>query len=725
MVRARHFARFALYLVFSSLLLLLAHGYAAAQDALTVTGTLSYIWADAVQDGALVGLPPMLTLLDEQGEQHPISLDSQLAAAYGGVDALLGRTVTLRIDPAADAESTPVAAPVMAIENVLSLDSTETNLALGNERWLMLLCRPPEYTQTVPNPQQHYDALLGDTAPGMNHYWRELSYDQYSTAASRAAGWFTLPKPWRSYIKTFAGETSYGLDATPVKADCTAAADATVYFPDYDGILFVVPVAPLGMKEGLASWYAWAWYGKTDRLQLDGVDRGYRTVYFPIEIAAWASSLPSVWPHNILPHEMGHTLGLPHSSGAYGETYDSGWDVMSGSRWQGKSYKCTRDDEYGCLAPHTIAYHKALLGWIAPAQTVVAEAGSSRMLVLARPVGPPAESTLYLKIPLLGSTTHFYTAEARGGLYYEGSVPATAVVLHEVDTTRGDCKAQVVDPDLNGDPNDAVSAWVPGETFNDPINEVNFCVEAATASGFLVGVGNGAPAPCTFAPSFATATLGLNPTFASPGETMKHSLEMSNGGSLAHNVVVTVTLPAALAVVTSTIEVEGGSLESMDPLVFKIGDMDFNAAAHLHFDVLVDPTLTSTITPTAVGEIAWDGGRAVLNGEAPVVDSTPPTTTISILGDVNVYGEYAGPATVVITASDAGTGVRTTQYSLDDGETWRVYTTLLSIAPGAAQAIQAFSIDNAGNEEQPPQRATLRFDTLAEYIFLPAVIQAP
>jgi M6 family metalloprotease-like protein len=679
----------------------------------------------------------MLMLLDAQGGQHPLLLNDNLAADFGGVDALLGHTVTLEVALQQNAAQQLAAAPVVAIKEVLPLGALESNLVVGNERWLMLLCRPPEYTQTVPNAQTHYTRLLGDEAPGMGDYWRELSYGQYSTAESAVAGWFTLPRPWQQYIAPMAG--AYALDAAPVKADCTAAADPVVYFPDYDGIVFVVPVAPIGMDNGMPNWYAWAWYGKTDRLELDGVSRAYRTTYFPIEIGAWASNIPCVWSHSILPHEIGHTLGLPHSSGPYGATYDSGWDVMSGSQWQGRSYHCLRDDEFGCLAPQTIAFHKAKLGWVTSDETVVVEAGSSQMLILARPtapitqsvqtvplppedlITPPQSTTRYLKIPMLGSTTQFYTAEARGGLLYDQSAPADAVVLHAVDTTRGASPAHVVDPDENGDPNDAAAAWLPGETFNDPLHEINFCVEAATAAGYLVGVGNGAPAPCTLLPHFESSAMELSPISASPGATMTNVLMVQNDGSLARNVAVTMTLPAELTLITTTIKATGGEVESLTPLVFTMGNMAYGASAQLSFEVLVDATLTGTVTPVVETILIWDGGEMPLTETPPVPDTTPPETNITIVGDVNSMDEYLGPANVVLAATDADSGVLSTHYSLDKGATWRVYRSMLSIAAGTSTTIQAYSIDKAGNEETPPKEAALRFNLLTEFAYLPAV----
>jgi hypothetical protein len=60
-------------------------------------------------------------------------------------------------------------------------------------------------------------------------------------------------------------------------------------------------------------------------------------------------------------------------------------------------------------------------------------------------------------------------------------------VIHNVDTTRGR-PAQVVDPDGNGDPNDAGAMWTPGETFVDSANEITVSVTSVSSSSFSVTV---------------------------------------------------------------------------------------------------------------------------------------------------------------------------------------------------------------------------------------------
>jgi hypothetical protein len=141
------------------------------------------------------------------------------------------------------------------------------------------------------------------------------------------------------------------------------------------------------------------------------------------------------------------------------------------------------------VGAHTISYHKDFLGWIPSAQKYVATPGSNQTIVLER-LGQPVSSSNYLmaQIPIGGSTIRFYTVEARRFTGYDSQIPGEAVVIHQVDTTRSDRLAQVVDVDNNGDPNDAGAMWTPGETFTDLANGITVSVNAATTTGFEVTI---------------------------------------------------------------------------------------------------------------------------------------------------------------------------------------------------------------------------------------------
>ncbi|MFI7454917.1 OmpL47-type beta-barrel domain-containing protein [Nonomuraea sp. NPDC049714] len=77
-------------------------------------------------------------------------------------------------------------------------------------------------------------------------------------------------------------------------------------------------------------------------------------------------------------------------------------------------------------------------------------------------------------------------------------------------------------------------------------------------------------------------------------------------------------------------------------------------------------------------------------------DTTPPEVTGTVTGDQDEDGNYVGAATVTVTASDAGSGVDTVEYSLD-GQPFAAYTQPLSVDQPGAHTVTFRATDKAGN----------------------------
>ena len=248
--------------------------------------------------------------------------------------------------------------------------------------------------------------MLGGQAPGLDHYWREASFGTVNLTGSVVLGWYTLPRPRSYYV--------YGnplqLDTQRAASDCTGVADADVHFPSFIGI-------NLMFNDDLD---CCAWGGST-YLNLDGQSRTYRMTWLP----PWGYE--SQGP---VAHEMGHGFGLPHSSGPYGATYDSRWDVMSDVWGNCPPY----DPTYGCVGTHTISYHKDLLGWIPSNRRYVAALGTSQTITLEPLDQLSSSGYMIARIPLPGSSTRFYTVETRRLAGYDAKLPGHAVIIHLVDT---------------------------------------------------------------------------------------------------------------------------------------------------------------------------------------------------------------------------------------------------------------------------------------------------
>ncbi|MBP2335507.1 plastocyanin [Saccharothrix coeruleofusca] len=77
-------------------------------------------------------------------------------------------------------------------------------------------------------------------------------------------------------------------------------------------------------------------------------------------------------------------------------------------------------------------------------------------------------------------------------------------------------------------------------------------------------------------------------------------------------------------------------------------------------------------------------------------DTTPPDVEAAVTGDRNTDGDYVGKATVTLTATDTGSGVRTTEYNLDGGP-WTTYTAPVEVTAIGRHTVHHRATDNAGN----------------------------
>ncbi len=331
----------------------------------------------------------------------------------------------------------------------------------GSRPWVSIMCKFSDYA-VEPKNLTYFQGMYANVKPGLGHYWREQSYDTANINGSSAAGWFVLPHTEAYYNPS---DTKGGTNLDLLRADCIAAADASVNFSLYSGINMM-------FNSNFDNGYAW---GGTDYLTLDGVSK------------VWSITWEPPWGYEditVIAHEMGHGFGLPHSSGSYGQTYDNQWDVMSDT-WS----NCSRSEDatYGCLGQQTIAYHKDMLGWIPAAQKYLVGQNTQVNLTMEQMALPVTSNYRMVRIPIAGSSSHFYTMEVRRQTGYDYKLPGQAVIIHEVDTSRSR-PAYVIDADGNGNTGDVGARWEVGEVFSDVVNKIYVKVLSATATGFNLNI---------------------------------------------------------------------------------------------------------------------------------------------------------------------------------------------------------------------------------------------
>ena len=363
---------------------------------------------------------------------------------------------------------------------------------VGSQPWVIILCKFAD-VPAEPRTVGYYRDLLSASFPGMDHFWREVSYDTINLENSRVAGWYVLPHPRSYYVY---GDPLW-LDQIRALRDATAVADRDVYFPSYAGIA-------LFFNDFVGEKYLG--YGGPMNWTLDGVNRTWGVTWLPPTLLHGVYGHDRNANHHVFAHEMGHAMGLPHSSGSYGDTYDNLWDLMS---YWGSG---TTDPTFGLQAMHTTAYHKDLLGWIAPEEKYLAAPGTQETIHLSRLALPQTRGFKMAQIPLPGAHVRFYTAEARRRVGYDAGLYGEAVILYDVDPDRYSPTqwgsppewkpSEVIDTDGNGFTGDDGAMQTPGEVFSDPANGISIAVESASDSGFTVTINNNAK----FLPHFANGS---------------------------------------------------------------------------------------------------------------------------------------------------------------------------------------------------------------------------
>jgi M6 family metalloprotease-like protein len=464
---------------------------------LTVTGVLGIVHADAFD---APDLSPFVTifLTDDEGTTFILDLDYTTAKKFDRrrvkVSGMIQNIPTAQGDVQRTLQVTSI--------RLMSGESESREPLVGSSPWVTILCQFSDMADVEPHPRAWYEGMFVNSEPGLDHYWRQVSYNTVDIAGTIIVGWVDLPNPRSYYVPATGKMTADQL--SNLFDDCVGAGDPEVFFPDFTGINLFFN-APL---DGTAR-------GGGKGATLDGTNQ-----FWPATLVG--TDMLELGP---IAHEMGHAFGLDHSSGPAGNVpeyiYVSKWDVMSSAWGTGAS----PHPDYGRIPPGTIANNLLLQNWLdSNSRVMTVNEGQSVTIWLER-LNQPQSDTNYLlvKVPINDSPTHYYTVEARQQVGYDRYTPGDAVIIHEYDEASfpfppkndpndsDNPTALVVDGDRNNNVNDRGARWTRGEVFTDTSHDIRVEVLESGNSAYQVRVSNNALLLKT--PTNGSATTQGTPLF--------------------------------------------------------------------------------------------------------------------------------------------------------------------------------------------------------------------
>ena len=296
--------------------------------------------------------------------------------------------------------------PAMFVSSILLAPGERAQPPLravtGTRKIIMLLVRYSGDLQQ-PHVSSWYTGIINpSTGNTVNSFYLTSSWGQFGWTAD-ATNWMLLPGSKTTYADC--GWSSACAQLTTLFDDAVNAGVANgVNFALYDNIAIVT-------NNDLD---CCAWGGS---MVYNG--KLYGTVWQP----PWSAQ------QGTFAHELGHSIGLPHSGWVY-YAYDSSWDVMSKSSIYNNvacgTYVSANDggatDTIYCPTPEDhIAPHKDMLGWIDSAHLLTLPAGSSATgVAVDTSVAPLSASRKMLKVCITGydctsggATARYYTVEVR------------------------------------------------------------------------------------------------------------------------------------------------------------------------------------------------------------------------------------------------------------------------------------------------------------------------
>ncbi|RVU21316.1 M6 family metalloprotease domain-containing protein [Streptomyces antnestii] len=311
---------------------------------------------------------------------------------------------------------------------------------------------------------------LAEFFPQTQAWFRTASYGKLDyRPEAPISHWLRMPKPFSAYGIERGAPFDPGY--RDLVDDIVAKADPDVDFRDYDlvNILVTPNAGPSALDTVLSVTFA----GNHEAPVADGVPISNASFVYSRQDDGSGSYAET--GYRVLPHENGHTFGLPDLYTQDGGGAVGHWDIMS--------------EDWGANND-MLGWHKWKLGWLGNDQVSCASASGTTEHTLS-PLGR-AGGTKLVFVPLTAKTG--YAIEVRTHEGNDEAVCRPGVLVYKVDAgvdtghgpitvedaTRnsGGCTRS---PNVHAELSDA--PFTPGQTFKDPRTGVRIKVTGADPNG--------------------------------------------------------------------------------------------------------------------------------------------------------------------------------------------------------------------------------------------------
>jgi hypothetical protein len=174
------------------------------ENPVTVEGILSIRWIDEFQSNGSVVHKQEYLLQDGYNIPIVLELENNIAVPLGWPNDMIGQKIkvtgfwepgTESISSLSGVESIFLADLIVPLQ---SWNITSSAVISGSKPFITILCKYPEEVD-VTYPKLWFETMMGNQYPGMDYFWREVSYNNVDLTGSSVVGWYNLPKSRADY----------------------------------------------------------------------------------------------------------------------------------------------------------------------------------------------------------------------------------------------------------------------------------------------------------------------------------------------------------------------------------------------------------------------------------------------------------------------------------------------------------------------------------------------